>query len=89
MNPEVLVALCGVLGQLIVGGFFFGAMHQQIKNLVSGSVKTDTRVDAVEVKIGDHTLRISLLESDARQDEADREADRQADRRASRMKHGS
>ncbi len=56
------IPIFGVVGQLLVGAFFFGTIHQTVRNLVKDGDKTEKRVDSIELRLNDHTERIARLE---------------------------
>lgn len=63
MTASDWIACGGVLGQLFVGAFFMGAIYQTIKNLAKDGARTEKRVDSIELRLNDHTERLSRIET--------------------------
>ena len=62
LNEAAIISLAGVIGQLVVAGFFFGQIRQSVANLSERSDRGDRRVDSIELRLNDHTERIARLE---------------------------
>lgn len=56
------VAIWGVLLQLLIGAFFFGVTHQNVRSLVKDGDRAEKRMDTIELRLNDHTERIARLE---------------------------
>jgi len=62
MPVTTWISVAGVVGQLVIGGVFLGEIRAGLRDLVKRSDRCDARVDTIELRLNDHTERISYLE---------------------------